>query len=76
MALLRALKSWFELLDVAMPGYVQEGKKLAFIAEVLHGCASIALQSPVLPQSILPARAIATLFHRDPQNQKRSPQAE
>ncbi len=60
------LKSWFELLDVVMPGYVQEGKSLLSIAV---GCTGGQHRSVAI------ARATAehltsqgyrvTLFHRD-----------
>ena len=72
------LKSWFELLDVVMPGYVQEGKSLLSIAV---GCTGGQHRSVAI------ARATAehltsqgyrvTLFHRDlDAAQKKSQQAE
>jgi UPF0042 nucleotide-binding protein apar_0926 len=72
------LKSWFELLDVVMPGYVQEGKSLLSIAV---GCTGGQHRSVAI------ARATAehltsqgyrvTLFHRDlDAAKKKSQQAE
>ena len=72
------LKSWFELLDVVMPGYVQEGKSLLSIAV---GCTggqhrSVAIACATAEHLTTQGYRV-TLFHRDLEAaQKKSQQAE